>query len=290
MQECTTTTTATSLSGGDTPLTTIEFKICKRRRDCMINQRRYRERKRGKYIRLEQYVSELVEKTHMMEEHASLLHSSLIMRYEQAGAQRCHSISSYLRLFQHGLFHPHEVEFTTQMDVVRGVMSDGLQFNGEIGGPHSLIRHWEAYRSTFPRLDMHASAIEAHGAEHDIVIAYTILVLVFTRETLIQLFPHALRREDLIQKLVGVELAFKLRMSFSFDDARVAVMEAEVHMIEGLLDVLGSMEDSLFLIEGPTGEGGFLTPNGLIVPKSSTADSTLPATEDVKRRIDFILC
>ncbi|RHY89969.1 hypothetical protein DYB37_001201 [Aphanomyces astaci] len=268
------------LTKRDATTTSKGFRLDKRRRDCMINQRRYRERKRGRVLQVEEYVRDLSDATSMMEVRASMLRSTVIEQFVQAGQHRCRSISSYLRMFQRGLFQPHEDQFTTQMDLVRGVMCDSLQFNGEVG-PDALIRQWKSYTTSFQYLFMRSGEVRAHGTENDIVIAHSTLVLVFTRATLAGLFPHVLAREDIVQRLVGREIEFTLRLSFSFDHARVAVMDANVQMVPGLVRALASIADALFVLEGPQGEAGrYFTPNGLIVT---------PDAPDVKRRIDFIL-
>ncbi|KAF0689689.1 Aste57867_18872 [Aphanomyces stellatus] len=290
-----------------------ERKLGKRRHDCMLNQRRYRERKRGKALKLEEYVTELAQSSQMLEAHASMLRSTVLTQFAQAGAHRCHSIASYLHMFQHGLVAPHDAQFPSQMALVRGVMSDSLQFNGEVG-PDALIRQWRSYSHSFQHLDMRSGTIQSCGSEHDVVIANSKLLLVFSRRTLGTLFPHVLAREDLVQRLVDREIEFELRLSFSFDDSRVAVMEANVQMVDGLVRALESADDALFLMQGvDTGESVYFTPNGLLIPPSDTtalvhpthearpprnAESPSPSSSsssasttspEGKRRIEFIL-
>ncbi|RHY30160.1 hypothetical protein DYB32_004567 [Aphanomyces invadans] len=215
----------------------------------------------------------------MMEVQASMLRSAVIEQFVQAGQHRCCSISSYLRMFQRGLVQPHEDRFTTQMELVRGVMCDTLQFNGEIG-LDALIRQWKSYKTSFPYLFMHSGDVRAHGNENDVVISHSTLVLVFTRQTLATLFPHVLGREDIVQRLVDREIAFSLCLSFSFDHAQVAVMDANVQMVDGLVRALECAEDALFVVEGSQeNPGQYITPNGLVVTRD----------RGVRGGVDFML-
>ncbi|EQC34161.1 hypothetical protein SDRG_08369 [Saprolegnia diclina VS20] len=235
-----------------TPQMTAKERAEQRRLECMINQRRYRARKKAQHEDTAASIKRTKEEIRRLHELALLLQNSHVTRHVQAGNYRHDAIASYVKMFQHGLAMFDSAKFNEQQELLSGVMSDNLLFNGEVGIP-SLVAQWRAGGQLFSRVEMRTLELQVIGAEHNVVTVTGTMRAVINRTTIAALFPHVFKREDVVQKLIATGLFCELRMSFLFDDDLVSVMDSEINFMSGLYHALGDLEAMSFVAHA---EGG----------------------------------
>ncbi|KDO33184.1 hypothetical protein SPRG_01996 [Saprolegnia parasitica CBS 223.65] len=236
-------------------------KMDKRRYDCMMNQRRYRERKKSKTQNTEWYVDELRRETRRLEEHAALLKSNMLMRNIQAGTFRCRSISTYLNLFRSGLARVPGHLLNQQLDIIDSLMHPNVVLNGSVG-VHGLRQQWEAFNEYFSQINMKVLDMQTLGDDHAVVVVDAVLELLFDRHTISCLFPNAVDRDNLVAAVLDKVIACPLRLSFVFGDNQVESTEAHLSFVEGLHNVLGNLHDTMLFVHGD--DATRITPEGMI--------------------------
>ncbi|OQR94519.1 hypothetical protein ACHHYP_01243 [Achlya hypogyna] len=241
----------------------VHSKMDKRRYDCMMNQRRYRERKKNKTQNTEWYVDELRRETRRLEEHAALLKSNVLMRNIQAGTYRCRSVSTYMSLFQNGLARVPGHLLNQQIDIMASLLAENVLLNGSVGA-QGLRQQWEAFNEFFPQLTMKVLDMQSLGDDHAVVVVDAVVDLLFTQHTIACLFPHVAHRSDLVDKLVDRTISCPLRMSFVFGDAQVESMEVDLNFVLGLRPYLGSLDNTMLVVHGSDDDHARITAQGMI--------------------------
>ncbi|KDO33185.1 hypothetical protein SPRG_01997 [Saprolegnia parasitica CBS 223.65] len=235
-----------------TPQMTAKERAEQRRLECMINQRRYRARKKAQHEDTVASIKRTKEEIRRLHELALVLQNTHMTRHIQAGNYRHDAIASYVKIFQHGLALRDSAKFNDQLQLLSGVMSENLLFNGEVGIP-SLVAQWRAGGQLFSRVEMRTLELQVIGAEHNVVTVTGTMRTAINRHTIAALFPHVFKREDVAQKLIATGLFCELRMSFLFDDDLVSVMDSEINVMSGLYHALGDLEAMSFVAHA---EGG----------------------------------
>ncbi|OQS07219.1 hypothetical protein THRCLA_00774 [Thraustotheca clavata] len=243
------------------PSSLIASKMDKRRYDCMMNQRRYRERKKCKTQHTEWYVDDLHREIQRLEDHAAALKSNALMKHLQASTQRCQSISKYTNLFQFGLSRVPGQLLNEQLEIMSSLMHEHVSLNGVIG-VYGLKQQWEALNEYFPKLTMKVVDMQTFGNDHSTVIVDATFDLLFNQHTLSCLFPQT--NKDLQHKLIDQIIQCPLRLTFIFGESQVESMEMDLNFFDGIFNFLGNLLDTLLVLRGPNNENSRLTHQGLI--------------------------
>ncbi|OQS07228.1 hypothetical protein THRCLA_00775 [Thraustotheca clavata] len=223
-----------------------------RRYECMINQRRYRARKKAQHEEKMKTIAETKREIDRFEQLVLILKNRQVSRHINAGSYRHQSISVYVNMFHHGLARNDQSKYDTQLNLLGSIMRQSLIFNGEIGIP-SLVKQWRIGASLFPYIEMQTLELQVHGSDQSIVSVIGTMKATITRTTIQALFPHVFKREDIVQKLIAEGLFSELRMSFFFDDDQVTIMESEINFMGGLYKALGDLEEMSYVVHA---EGG----------------------------------
>ncbi|EEY70306.1 uncharacterized protein PITG_19605 [Phytophthora infestans T30-4] len=111
----------------------------------------------------------------------------------------------YFALFERGI---PSVRGTKQRAFLENAMDPEVQF-GEASGPESLLDQWVRYTSYHARMNVVVVGVEVSGDEENpLVTVRSDLHVVFSRETFVNVFPHAADNEELVNKFIGREVVY----------------------------------------------------------------------------------
>ncbi|EQC38767.1 hypothetical protein SDRG_03726 [Saprolegnia diclina VS20] len=163
--------------------------------------------------------------------------------------------AAYFDICRFGIVTDHDVTALRPL-----LAADGFDFMGG-GGVDELFDQWHRYATYFAAFEMTCHHIAVSPAEtSDVVLCTSTMRLRLHRRTLECLFPHLLVREDMVQRLVGRELAVPMTLTLyvRHDGCQIQSMHSDLAFASSLAELLGSLEDTVVAMDGARVHGPWL--------------------------------
>ncbi|KAF1316973.1 hypothetical protein FI667_g15087, partial [Globisporangium splendens] len=253
----------------------------KKRSRRMSNSERgklYRSRRKNYVESLESEVQDLKQEVQSLQVYGGFLQDLVLHAPHTNGGSFSRVVVEYFTLFETGIplpshyrhNHRHSsLNSKSSMDQNGGValrpsarqavfintlMETNMAFCGN-GGTKRLLQNWEFFSVNHASLHYRLTELQVVLSDEPttaVVSANAVLHVCLTRATVEQMFPHVLRNEALVQKLVGLEMEYTVgnRFYFSRDSGKIYKYESEVDFLSAFMAVLGSLHDAMF-IAGP---------------------------------------
>ncbi|GMF22897.1 unnamed protein product [Phytophthora lilii] len=137
-----------------------------------------------------------------------------------------------------------------QAGFLNGLMHPNMVF-GSSYGVRELLDQWEKYSLYHAGLKYEVKNLQIMAADpNPVVLAPATLYVRFTRRTVEEIFPHVLWNEALVQRLIGLQIAYPVGNTFYFgDDNKIHRYDTYVDFVTAFVDVLGSVEDTMAMME-----------------------------------------
>jgi hypothetical protein len=241
----------------------------RRRKQCRISQRRYRDKKGSFEYNLQLDVNSLREHVSRLQSTCQLLQSKIFNDRKSTLGPLMKTVRQYYEVFHHGLKDPGldtksslAKYYKSQVDFLDCLFDQDIRFGSAIGIP--VIREqWRRYASFHSGFTIDVLSTEIIDSEKLPLIRVKLNVRArINRTTIMNMFPHVLENEELVQELIGKEVEYMTRAEFEFDDKGQAVRhEVIVDFLTGLNQVLGSPIQTAKLLQK-----AFIADNCLIGP------------------------
>ncbi|EQC35497.1 hypothetical protein SDRG_07205 [Saprolegnia diclina VS20] len=229
------------------PLDKISARKVVRRAQSKVNQRRYRAEQRQAFDALEGEVQELTNQVARYEGQVEALRSAVRLREPELK-----TALEYFNMFRDGFQVDAPNVAQVQRAFLSGVMDPNLVFMGQ-DGIDKLFAQWTLYHTLFHSFTMECPSLEiVHlDALTTMVRAPAVLHLRLSRRSIETLYPHVLRSEALVQRMVGRVLRMPVLCQFHFDGRGVVTrFDTFADIVVGMRDMLESFEDTLTVLDG----------------------------------------
>ncbi|KAE9136912.1 hypothetical protein PF006_g14294 [Phytophthora fragariae] len=235
--------------------------------------RRLSNSERGKLYRSRRknYVQTLEEEVEQLKHEVKLLNLHGLPQQQQTaawplarqpiGASFANVVGEYFSLFKYGVpvaersgvvDVPQDqlLLSSRQAGFLNGLMHPNLVF-GSSYGVRELLDQWEKYSLYHAGLKYEVKNLQIMAADpNPVVLAPATLYVRFTRRTIEEIFPHILWNEALVQRLIGIQVAYPVGNTFYFgDDNKIHRYDTYVDFVAAFVNVLGNVEDTMAMME-----------------------------------------
>lgn len=153
----------------------------------------------------------------------------------------------YFRLFQYGLRNLSETHRCVQMAFLQETMTSDILFNSGYG-VKLILDYWHSISQMFTDFEVELKSLEK--ASSNTFVATTVTTITISEETLRQVFPHLLRKDQpkgmtpLAATLLGETLVMQGAAHFGWDSdhCRVGSIRSHSSMMPPLLHLLGDLD------------------------------------------------
>lgn len=243
-----------------------EAKKARRRYDCKINQRRYRERKRILCASIQKQTDQVMhtirnremEKVHLVRgiQEISTFRSDTAFRV----------VDEYLSVFRNGLQNERMVERREQINFLNAVVHPAISL-GEMQGRNALVQQWDLFSSLYDNFTMTNSIIDISSAKHLIVYTKNKLQVMITDRALQYLYPNISAQQQ-YKNLVGTPLELDIVLEFKFDEQmKVIGLGVVINMLQAWANKLGSAKQAHSIVQSAN-----MFDNGLIMNHKRSHD------------------
>ncbi|KAH9153944.1 hypothetical protein AeRB84_003890 [Aphanomyces euteiches] len=163
----------------------------------------------------------------------------------------CHAqhqaIVEYYRLFTNGY-----VRSEGQNTFLHNFIHPDVQFNGS-SGFDAFVTPWMLYAAVFStnRVECKQIADLSTSSDEAVIQVRTVTTMTFGMAAINTLFPRAIERRDLVNKLLGWQMELPIRSVFIFDSKTVTHLTMETELIPSLLGCFGNLEDVMAILPPP---------------------------------------
>lgn len=250
-----TTAAAPAAAKSASPLGDSEQRLARRRKQCRVSQRRYRDKKGSAEYNLRLDVNGLRETVERLRETRQLLESRLWSgRLSLVGPIR-KAVEQYYVMFSQGLHDAaaggHERKcFDVQVGFLAAFMDVDVLF-GESKGIPNVLEQWRRYAVFHDGMWLKSVSAEIFGPhESPIAVVKGLLGVRMSRMTIETLFPHILQNETLVQALIGKEVVYDTRTTYTFNERnQVLRQDLAVDFLSGLTKLLNNPTVTSRLLE-----------------------------------------
>lgn len=236
-----TTTTLTAVS----PAGDSELRLARRRKQCRVSQRRYRDKKGSAEYNLRLDVNSLRASVERLRQTRQLLESRLWSdRMSLVGPIR-KAVEQYYVMFSQGLHNPDAGDhahkcFDVQVAFLNAFLDPDVHF-GDTQGISGVVEQWRRYSEFHETMWVKTVSAEILGArEAPIAVVQGLLGVRLSRMTIETLFPHILDNEELVQALIGQEVVYDTCTTYAFNEKnQVLRQDLSVDFLAGLTKLLG---------------------------------------------------
>ncbi|GAB9466186.1 hypothetical protein Gpo141_00003567 [Globisporangium polare] len=236
--------TATTLTAVS-PAGDSEQRLARRRKQCRVSQRRYRDKKGSAEYNLRLDVNSLRASVERLRQTRQLLESRLWSdRMSLVGPIR-KAVEQYYVMFSQGLHNPdaggHALKcFDVQVGFLNAFLDPDVRF-GETQGVSGVVEQWRRYSEFHETMWVKTVSAEILGArEAPIAVVQGLLGVRLSRTTIETLFPHILEDEELVQTLIGQEVVYDTCTTYAFNEKnQVLRQDLSVDFLAGLTKLLG---------------------------------------------------
>lgn len=223
-----------------------EQRLERRRKQCRVSQRRYRDKKGSVEYNLRLDVNSLRESVERLRQTRQLLESRLWSdRLSLIGPVR-KAVEQYYVMFSQGLHDASAGEYGSkcydvQVGFLRAFLDPDVMF-GESKGVENVLEQWRRYSVVHETMWVKTVSAEIFGTrESPIAVVDGLLGVRMSRGTIEALFPHIVGNEVLVQALIGQEIVYDTRTTYTFNDRnQVLRQDLTVDFLSGLTKVLNS--------------------------------------------------
>lgn len=241
-------TTSAAAAGGATPgARTAESRLERRRRQCRVSQRRYRDKKSSQEYNLVLDVNQLRERVEYLRSYRELLATKIWSNRQGVHAAVLKAVQQYYAVFQRGLHNPEAGGdvvrqcFDLQVHFLRALLSPDVQFMSW-RGVDSVVEHWQRYTEFHEDMTLRLKSAEpVDSTEEPVVVAEGELIVRVAWSTLEHVFPHLLHDDALVQRLLGQQLTYPTSSIYTFNERlQVVRIESQVNFLLGINELLQS--------------------------------------------------
>ncbi|TYZ64447.1 hypothetical protein PybrP1_001706 [[Pythium] brassicae (nom. inval.)] len=238
--------TAVAAAKSASPAGDSEQRLARRRKQCRVSQRRYRDKKGSAEYNLRLDVNGLRETVERLRQTRQLLESRLWSdRMSLVGPIR-KAVEQYYVMFSQGLHNAdaggYERDcFDVQVGFLHAFMDVDVMF-GESKGVLNVLEQWRRYSAFHDTMWVKTVSAEILGPrESPIAVVQGLLGVRLSRTTIETLFPHILQNEALVQALIGKEVVYDTSTTYTFNDRnQVLRQDLVVDFLSGLTKLLNS--------------------------------------------------
>ncbi|KAG1693420.1 hypothetical protein DVH05_023505 [Phytophthora capsici] len=275
----------------------------RRRRQCRVSQRRYRDKKGSTEYNLKLDVNSLRESVQSLKGLRELLETKLWSSKLAQNAAVLKAVEQYYAVFEQGLHNPEAGGenvrkcFEMQLGFLRAFMDPLVQI-GDARGVQAVLEQWHRYTQFHAWIETAFVSAEVFGSEDSpVVVAQGTLTVQMNRRTLDRIFPRALEEPELAVVMTNNIVEYRTTTTFSFNErAQVERFDWDVDFLGGISNLFGSAIDASRVLQGALlTEGSKLsasveddTSDGR--RQCSMVERELAATKNVARgSIDYIM-
>ncbi|ETI39256.1 hypothetical protein F443_15146 [Phytophthora nicotianae P1569] len=217
-----------------------------------MRQIRYRKKKEGYALSLEEEVGKLRHKIEKLEQCRRSVSADV-----PAEMNAWSVVAEYFRLFRCGM---HEDQFDAQL-LLRASFTAGVAFNS-LYGVDKLVQYWQQMSRWFPSVEM--ELVRLHKESTGTLTATTVTTISISMQTIRDVFPHLTDSDGnescglLADKLLGQKITLRGSMHFEWDNTchRISRVMSQSDMLTPMLYILGNLEDTARVFQG-----AFVAPN-----------------------------
>lgn len=227
------------------------LRLERRRKQCRVSQRRYRDKKGSTEYNLKLDVNSLRESVQALKGLRELLETKLWSSRLAQNAAVLKAVEQYFAVFEQGLHNPdaggENVRkcFRMQLGFLAAFLDARVQF-GDAHGVRSVLEQWHRYTQFHSWLETSFTSAEVFGsADSPVVVAQGTLTVLMNGTTLEKIFPNCLEDPNLAASLLNHVVEYRTTTTFSFNErAQVERLDMEVDFLGGLSGLLGSTIDA----------------------------------------------
>lgn len=223
-----------------------EQRLARRRKQCRVSQRRYRDKKGSAEYNLRLDVNGLRETVERLRQTRQLLESRLWSdRMSLVGPLR-KAVEQYYVMFSQGL---HDASaggyerncFDVQVGFLHAFLDPDVMF-GESKGVANVVEQWRRYAVAHDSMWVKTVSAEILGPrESPIAVVQGLLGVRLSRLTIETVFPHILQNETLVQALIGKEVVYDTSTRYTFSERnQVLRQDLTVDFLSGFTKLLNS--------------------------------------------------
>ncbi|KAG6584938.1 Bzip transcription factor [Phytophthora cinnamomi] len=241
-----------------TPTPTDEAsRLERRRKQCRVSQRRYRDKKGSTEYNLKLDVNSLRESVQSLKGLRELLETKLWSSKLAQNAAVLKAVEQYYSVFEQGLHNPEAGGenvrrcFQMQLGFLGAFLDPNVQF-GDAHGLRDVLEQWHRRTQFHAWIESGFVSAEVFGSnDSPVVVAQGTLTVLINRVTLEKIYPRALDNPELASMLIDHVVEYRTTTTFSFNDrAQVERLDWEVDYLGGLSNLLGSAIDASYVLQG----------------------------------------
>ncbi|KAF0689688.1 Aste57867_18871 [Aphanomyces stellatus] len=220
----------------------------RRREQCRVSQKTFRERKKKEQEDFELSVQVLENKVRDLEERKAQLIRSLPLQYVLAaqpdfdGGAPAKLARKYINVFKTGYVPSKRRAGERQERFLRAIADEDINYNGAIG-IQCILDNWSRYTSSFSAINIEAFRCDVMKTDDGAIVkGVTRSTLKMNRQSIELFFPNC--PDTLKPRLIGQNLIVVATMHWSFDEHdRLVQLTGRGDFTSGLLTILQSPED-----------------------------------------------
>ncbi|ETO61945.1 hypothetical protein F444_20111 [Phytophthora nicotianae P1976] len=219
----------------------------RRRHQCRVSQRRYRDKQGSAEYNLKLDVNNLREHVQRLQGMRELLETKIWSSRLVRDGAAVKAAEKYYTVFSHGMHNPEAGGdhvrkcFDMQVTFVKAFMDDDVEF-GDSRGVSAVLNQWHLYTQFHATLSVRMLSAEVCGTEETpIVVVKGVLAVRMNRSTIENMFPHIVANEDLVQVLLSREIEYPTSTTYVFNSRlQVERQDLDVDFLAGINHCLGS--------------------------------------------------
>ncbi|KAE8977838.1 hypothetical protein PR003_g25731 [Phytophthora rubi] len=229
----------------------------RRRKQCRVSQRRYRDKKGSTEYNLKLDVNSLRESVQSLKGLRELLETKLWSSKLAQNAAVLKAVEQYYAVFEQGLHNPEAGGenvrkcFQMQLGFLGAFLDPCVQF-GDAHGLRDVLEQWHRYTQFHAWIETGFVSAEVFGSnDSPVVVAQGTSTVQINCTTLEKIYPRALDDPELASMLLDHVVEYRTTTTFSFNErAQVERLEWEVDFLGGLSNLLGSAIDASHVLQG----------------------------------------
>lgn len=239
------------------PSTDEAARLERRRKQCRVSQRRYRDKKGSTEYNLKLDVNSLRESVQSLKGLRELLVTKLWSSKLAQNAAVLKAVEQYYAVFEQGLHNPEAGGenvrqcFQMQLGFLDAFLDPHVQF-GDARGPKEVLEQWHRYTQFHAWIKTGFVSAEVFGStDSAVVVALGSLTVLMNRVTLEKIFPRALDEPELAAVMMGHVVEYRTTTTFSFNErGQVERLDWEVDFLSGISNLFGSAVDASRVLQG----------------------------------------
>ncbi|OWZ10583.1 hypothetical protein PHMEG_00016546 [Phytophthora megakarya] len=229
----------------------------RRRKQCRVSQRRYRDKKGSTEYNLKLDVNSLRERVQSLQGLRELLETKLWSSKLAQNSAVLKAVEQYYAVFEQGLHNPEAGGenvrkcFQMQLSFLSAFLDPYVQF-GDARGLKEVLEQWHRYTQFHAWIETAFVSAEVFGSEDSpVVVAQGTLTVLMNRTTIEKVFPRALDEPELAMVMMDHAVEYKTTTTFSFNErAQVERLDWDVDFLGGVSSLFGTAFDASRVLQG----------------------------------------